>query len=519
MYKHPNSIIFGSFVFGLFLLTVRAEGKEGVPLSEAQRLAQETIERRSQQAELALQEMKQAEELVGVGRWAEASSLYSNALGRLSEAEATSILKAQIIEGFCFTTIKQAKELAAQGSYEQASKLLDELRGSKYTAYKKQVDALSKKLADADYYNPALSKEFQEKVEEVSLLLLKARDQVNLGQFDEALGSYNQVLRLDRYNAAARSGLAALNTRIAEHHESSRNHSRAKLLAEVDASWEAAVPVKAAPQAGAEVSLQEGKQLVHNRRALKELVIDRVEFFEADLVEAVSFLVSKSRSLGSSSQGVNIVVRGGSEYEQKKVSLNLSALPLEEVLRYLARLTDMRYRLAPYAIELVPLTQLDGQMITRSYAVPPYFLQSMPVSEAQGEDVFAETASQGARTKLSAAEFLQAQGIVFPEGGRAWYDAGSSTLTVRNTPDNLDYVEQLVDNSNDSAPKQVEVRVKMIEVSQNTLGELGYDWLLGEFDIGNDKVFGSGGTTGNQQAATGILSFPQGIFLIHSFKQ
>ena len=60
-------------------------------------------------------------------------------------------------------------------------------------------------------------------------------------------------------------------------------------------------------------------------------------------------------------------------------------------------------------------------------------------------------------------------------------------------------VDALVDQANASQPKQVEIESKFVEINQNNLKELGFDWLLGPFSI-NGKVFGSGGTAGNGTA-------------------
>ena len=44
-------------------------------------------------------------------------------------------------------------------------------------------------------------------------------------------------------------------------------------------------------------------------------------------------------------------------------------------------------------------------------------------------------------------------------------------------------------------PTQVEIEAKFVEISQNNLKELGFDWALGPFALpGSDAVFGSGGT-------------------------
>ena len=91
---------------------------------------------------------------------------------------------------------------------------------------------------------------------------------------------------------------------------------------------------------------------------------------------------------------------------------------------------------------------------------------------------------------------LQSMGVSFPPGASATFWPHSGTLIVRNTQDNLDMVDALVDQANASEPKQVSIESKFVEVNQNNLKELGFDWLLGPFSL-NGKVFGSGGTVGN----------------------
>jgi general secretion pathway protein D len=57
-------------------------------------------------------------------------------------------------------------------------------------------------------------------------------------------------------------------------------------------------------------------------------------------------------------------------------------------------------------------------------------------------------------------------------------------------------------------PNQVEIEAKFVEITQNNLKELGFDWLLGAFNVGtSDRVFASGGTTGNA-APLDAANFP-----------
>jgi general secretion pathway protein D len=77
-------------------------------------------------------------------------------------------------------------------------------------------------------------------------------------------------------------------------------------------------------------------------------------------------------------------------------------------------------------------------------------------------------------------------------------------------------VDALVESSAETAPSQVEIESKFIEVSQDNLKELGFDWLLGQFGFpGGSGVYGGGGTTGDQFNA---VSPPTGTGPFYPFR-
>jgi general secretion pathway protein D len=249
--------------------------------------------------------------------------------------------------------------------------------------------------------------------------------------------------------------------------------------------------------------------------------------------------------------------------ERGSITIELNHIPLGEALRYIANQAGLKVKVEPYAVSLVPRTEQSADLLVKRYHVPPEFFggpldvgyyiegglgaaqtgaggsaQPAPVAEniIQKEAVSYQTASgvgtgagatsqsnlvQGTSTtrqhllndrqlvgRADAKTMLQSMGVQFPittlPDGRT--DTASATfwphtgvLIVRNTQDNLDMVDALVDQANASQPKQVEIESKFIEINQNNLKELGFDWLLGPFSI-NGKVFGSGGTAGNGTA-------------------
>src|SRR5205814_7157930 len=118
--------------------------------------------------------------------------------------------------------------------------------------------------------------------------------------------------------------------------------------------------------------------------------------------------------------------------------------------------------------------------------------------QGQGDPASRQTVLEGRELvgRADAKAVLRSRGVSFLGAARATFWPHSGTLIVRNTQDNLDMVDALVDQANSSAPKQVAIESKFVEINQNNLKELGFDWLLGPFST-NGKVFGAGGTAGN----------------------
>ena len=115
--------------------------------------------------------------------------------------------------------------------------------------------------------------------------------------------------------------------------------------------------------------------------------------------------------------------------------------------------------------------------------------------------------------RQTALDFLKDQGVPFPNGASANFLPQSSRLIVRNTEENLELVDALVEQANVAGPKQVEIEAKFVEITQNNLKELGFDWLLGQFTAGRGaggSFVGSGGTTGIAPALN-AADYPQSV--------
>ncbi|CAN5516290.1 hypothetical protein BH18VER1_BH18VER1_01510 [soil metagenome] len=204
-----------------------------------------------------------------------------------------------------------------------------------------------------------------------------------------------------------------------------------------------------------------------------------------------------------------------------RITITLNQIPLGEALRYIASQAGLKVKVEPYAVSIIPLAEQSNDLLTKEYRVPPGFVSSSvnvgasalsaptaPLSGGgTGRDTQESTGGRQLVSRETAKEFLEAQGVPFPPGASANFLPQSSRLIVRNTQDNLELVDALVEQANVSGPRQVEIEAKFVEITQNNLKELGFDWLLGQFNIGNERVFGGGGTSGTAPA-TNANDFP-----------
>jgi general secretion pathway protein D len=198
-----------------------------------------------------------------------------------------------------------------------------------------------------------------------------------------------------------------------------------------------------------------------------------------------------------------------------RITITLNQIPLVEALRYIASQAGLKVKVEPYAVAIIPISEQTQELLTKEYRVPPGFLTATLNAAVSTLNAPAKAVGTGGTAKdtvesnggrqlvnrESAKDFLESQGVTFEiKGSGAQFLPQSSRLVVRNTPDQLELVDAIVEQASVSGPKQVEIESKFIEITQNNLKELGFDWLLGKFNIGPNNIFGAGGTTGTSPA-------------------
>lgn len=380
-------------------------------------------------------------------------------------------------------------------------------------------------LEQPGIFNKAVTPKIASQREEVANLLRDAGGYAQSGRPEMAMKSYESVLSIDPYNAAARKGMEEIHNSGIKYSDEAYNETRSRLLWQVEKAWERP-PRKSKVGRTAEATgrPQDTKSTDQIIAKLNTIIIPKIELSDSPISEAVEYLKQKSVEQDPSKKGVNIFLKLGviaaptpaagpsapspfptgsvtstpvAPATEPHVTISLTHVPLYVALDYISKLSNLKLKIDPYAVSIVPLTEATDVMVTKEYQVPPTFIPSKAVDNSNTQAPQAGTAVSAANlprlgTRANAKEYLESQGVQFPQGSSANYLSAGSKLVVRNTRDNIDLIDSLVDLAMGEAPSQIDIQTKFLEINQNNLQELGFDWLLGPFSIGGG-VYGSGG--------------------------
>lgn len=515
-----------------FLIPLAVQATDLVRLAEREEI------RRQEKVKQGEHLVVQAQQALKDKNLKQAYTDYLKALDLIPTGTATATNRQAVLNQFSKTAVDYARSLIASGNYAEAENVAKTVLDPKINpTYKPAAQILSQ--LEKQNYNTTVDPKFSAKRDEVDKLLNEAAGYFATGRNDLAIKRYEQVLNLDPYNISARQGMEQVNQQRTGYYNEAYNETRSQMLWLADRAWEKPVrrisKDRSTEGASSSSPTSTKEQMM---RKLNGIVIDNLSLNDVTIREAVEILKKKSRELDSGfadskTKGVNIVLKiplpaapsnegetpePGSEApatpvvtENSRVNLDLKNVPLIEAIRYLTELTGLKQKIEPFAVSLVPATESTEELLVKEYRVSPNLIPSTSPSESE-EEPEAGQSSADSNKKLkgmkNATDFLKQQGIPFPTGAFANYVSSGSKLIVRNTQGALDLVDTLVESDVGVKPTQVEIESKFVEISQNNVNELGFDWLLGPFSVGGG-VYGDGGTPGGDSKVN-YNNFPFG---------
>ena len=541
MIKPPLAAI---SILGLLALTPLTGIAQNASSRSVPSIADREIARREDNINRAKQIIAEGDKAMDSKNYDVAVVQYKSACDLLPESPVVHDLRLRAVDRFSEASVKLAEQRIAEGRFADAEATAKLVVDQRYNPGYRPALLLLAHLEDPSYFNKTVGPKFYANVQQVKTLFTEAQGFYDTARYDLAFKRCDQILAIDPYNIAARRMQEKINAARDHYADNAYNETRSRRLWQVTKGWE--IPPRRY-QGRDVVKFESGANTSRNteyiQSKMNRIILPKIEFREASIREAIDFLKQKSRELDTQEtdparRGVNMVLKldssgGGSSIlppaapgadatagaapapaapsvnpNDAKITLQLTNIPLAEALRYITNLAGLKIKVDPYAVTIVPLSEVTDTLITREYKVNPGFISNAAGSTAtsslnaparssggRGGAAGGDAAGAGASIKerVTALEFLTAQGVQFPPGASANYLASSSKLIVRNTETNLDLVDQIVEASNGAVPVQVEIESKFVEITQQNLKELSFQWDMSR-SSGGSVNYGGGNT-------------------------
>jgi general secretion pathway protein D len=479
---------------------------------------------RQQLAVQANQAIADGQRFLGSGNYDQAAERFQYALDALTPGGVAAVSYNRAEAGLAAAKAGQAQQLAKDYKFAQAADLLQEsvalqpdnpVYAADIQDLKRQQMAYEEQIRDPEgtVNNPAVTDEFKDRVAAAQKLLFQGDAYFRTGQFDKAEDTYSKILILDPYNKAARDKMAHIE-RYKERAAGFRHeeYEQAK-MEQVDHHWSEDISpdIVAVPTTSStEVKMSNRAKIQHK---LESIVIDKVNFEKLDIAAVIQFLQQKSKELDPDKEGINFVLRLNSDLVpaptdpnapapapgaapaapppsiHREVSITLENVPLSEILSYIIQQTNLQFSVEDYAVYLRPSIDEGETLTVRTFLVPPGFFEgsTLRVTLAAATDSALSTVEG---VSVDAQKTLADKGIRFPAGSSAIFLPGSSKLVVRDTPEQLDLVANLIDQQSNETP-QIQIESKIAEFTEDAIKGLTFNYIISQGGTSNVGSIGS----------------------------
>ena len=423
--------------------------------------------------------------------------------------------------------------------HPRAQTLIEAIEGDPTSAVEKDVSEIAHRRNDKDY---------KANRDSIRRRLRRSAQYLAVADLDKALEECELVIRFDPYNSEA----LALRQRIQRRREvildKERNATREGMIADVNAAWRPVYAVNSLELKGIDGGTTRSalgndaertmEQVVEKR--MKEMILPSISFRPpATIADAVEYFKQASRDFDRpeipiDQRGFNFVLDlgkqlvaqggeaapaadSGNDFAASAAATDdasASAAPggmpvipaiaannvsLWDALKLVCRVTKFKFVIEEGPVVMVmPEGMTTEALVTRTYDVTENFAERM---SGAAEDVQDMAGGFGGANKSNSEEasadsqeaswkkFFTLMGVKWAEGSSIVYLKTIGKLRVTNTKDQLAVIEAALAGELGATPKLIEIEARFVEVAQEDLNSLGFEWLLNsDYSLGTGKL-------------------------------
>ena len=436
-----------------------------------------------------------------------------------------------------FTYAADAKTLR----HPRAATLIEAIEGDPTSSVEKDVSEIAHRRNDND---------FKTNRDSIRRRLRRSAQYLAVADLDKALEECELVIRFDPYNSEA----LALRQRIQRRRDvildKERQATREGMIADVGAAWRPVYAVNSLELKGIDGGTTRAalgndaertmEQVVEKR--MKEMILPSISFRPpATIADAVEYFKQASRDFDRpeipiDQRGFNfvldlgkqIVAQGGetaaAEDSGNDFAANAAAtddsaasaapggmplipaiaannVSLWDALKLVCRVTKFKFVIQEGPVVMVmPESMTTEDLVTRTYDVTENFAERMSGAAEDVQDMAGgfggakksdSEDSAGDSQEASWKKFFSLMGVKWAEGSSIVYLKTIGKLRVTNTKDQLAVIEAALAGELGATPKLIEIEARFVEVAQEDLNSLGFEWLLNsDYSLGMNGRLG-----------------------------
>ena len=495
--------------------------------------ATEELRRRSLDNQ-AKREIEEARTSMENGEYTEAVRHYGLAGKLLNDRPTSQKLRKECDQGIAEGLYRAALQEDEIGRRDRAVKLMEQALDLRHPKARRALakwaaegDAEVKPVDLSDIKHRKNDDDYKQEREQIRKHLRRSRQYLAVRDMAKALEECEVVLVNDPYNQEAIRIRNAIQKKRQTILQQERQAARDGMIADVDEAWRPVYAVNAAQlndTTAETVKAQLGEDPERTmeqdiERRMKEMRLPTISFKPpATIMDAVEFFRQASKDydrpdIPVEKRGFNFVLKtpqplkaaaAGGDNEANDFSANggdegagasngldpiptitASDITFYEALKLVCDSVDYKFIVRGPVVMVMQKDMSTAELLSRKYDVLDAFLERMTAASSDVKEMKSSGFGGGAKKDAEGEEnqerdwkaFFEQMGVKWPEGSSIMHIKTLGKLYVRNTRENLAEFEKVLQEMG-SQTKLIEIETRFVEVSQEDLNSLGFEWIL-----------------------------------------